>query len=379
MKTVILIWGFIALLYQAFPQSRSGLADKIIPAHEEVSRYVPEWIDDGRFHKLYLEVKFAGPEILHQEKVKLLKNAIIKSVDLVYTGYPAGSDLSGLNAKRIEALHHLCPQAFENSFTSWRIVKQTDCVSEQEARKLYHGFVIVYQPAPTEESVKKEYEFLKSSRVKGLYVNDSTVLTVFKRSKWKNMTVVADMTGSMSPYIKQLFLWYHLTLATKRIKEFVFFNDGDMKADHLKLAGNTGGIYYCKTHDVKKVFQAASTCVKNGFGGDIPENNIEALIYAAEKSPNQKELIMIADNWSPMRDYEFIDDIKVPVRIVVCGLLHGGAVNTQYLDLARATGGSVHTMEMDIEHLSELAEGKTIVIMGKKYKVKGGRFVLVAG
>lgn len=379
MKSFVFSWLLLILSADIKAQAGSDMSGKIIPEHLNVSRYIPEWIEDGRFCKLYLKVAFADSKILYSDKVIQLKNAIIKSVDLVYTGYPADSDLSALNARRIKELHGVCPEAFENSFTTWRIVRQTDCSSEKEARKLYHGFVIVYQPAYSAEAATKEYSFLKAAWHNRKALKDTSLLSVFRRNKWRDMTVVTDMTGSMSPYISQVLLWYHLTLATKRIKEFVFFNDGDRKEDHLKVTGNTGGIYYCNSGDKEKVFQTAATCMKNGYGGDIQENNIEALLYATKKNPKQKELILIADNWSPMRDYELLHEVEVPVRIVICGLQSGEGLNTQYLDLARATGGSVHTVEMDIDHLSELAEGKTITILKKKYKVKNGKFILVSG
>lgn len=338
-----------------------------------VKEYNPDMIPED-FRKIYIEVGFGDHAVIDPKEVDVLKNAVIKSVDLVYTKFPVDQDLTDLNRRRIEYLHLLCPSIFNNSMTQWRIITQTNCTSEKKARSLYHGFVVIYKPAPSAESAAREMAFLASSW-KSKSVRDSSVLKVFKRNKWKNITVATDLTGSMSPYLSQVFLWYKLTFATKDFSEFIFFNDGDMTNDYSKKTGKTGGVYYCKSTVKDTVFKMATRCMKNGWGGDIQENNIEALVYAIKQNPNLKEVIMIADNWAPMRDYCLMSQIKIPVHVIICGLQEGVPINTEYLDLARHTKGSIHTMEEDITKLTEVAEGKTIEIGEFEYKIVGGRFV----
>ena len=117
--------------------------------------------------------------------------------------------------------------------------------------------------------------------------------------------------------------------------------------------------------------------MKNGWGGDIQENNIEAILYAIKQNPDLKEIILIADNWAPMRDYCLMSQIKIPVHVIICVKQEGMPINTEYMDLARHTKGSLHTMEEDIEKLTEIAEGKSIEIDGFEYKVLGGRFIKI--
>jgi hypothetical protein len=50
-------------------------------------------------------------------------------------------------------------------------------------------------------------------------------------------------------------------------------------------------------------------------------------------------------------------------------------MNTAYLDLAYATGGSVHTMEDDLYNIASIGEGKTFKLGELKFKMVGGRFV----
>jgi hypothetical protein len=115
-------------------------------------------------------------------------------------------------------------------------------------------------------------------------------------------------------------------------------------------------------------FQAMSL----GTGGDLVENDLEALIHAAKSYSTAGQIILIADNSSSPRDMQLIDSLSVPVRIVLCGALQG--VNTSYLDLARATGGSVHTIEEDLLGLAKMKEGESVEINGRRYVIHDGLF-----
>ncbi len=342
-----------------------------------VDKYIHTEETIPEFKTLYLKTPYGKFELEDVKLAEQLKNAVIKSVDLVYTKYPIDEDFSILNRRRIEYLHLVCPSIFNNTMTEWRIISQTHCKSEYAASNMFHGFVITYKAAPTAESAKRELAYLKDILANKVAVKDSTVLKIFERNKWKDMTVVTDYTGSMSPYIGQVFLWYRLTFATKDFSEFVFFNDGDAKEDDTKRTGKTGGIYYCKSNIKDTVLETAFRCSRNGYGGDVQENNIEAALFAIKKNPDLKEIIMIVDNWAPMRDYMLISQIKIPVHVVVCGLSSGVAINTEYLDLARHTKGSIHTIEEDITDLSKLVEGKKISMDNFDYAVQGGRFVKI--
>lgn len=372
----ILIGSLLMLLMTFGSKAQTAISSRFAIKIDTVSveTYIPETPEEG-FKKTYIEFGFGDFEVTDRKEVEVLKNAVIKSIDLVYTKYPADKDLTELNRHRIEFLHLLCPSIFNTNVTQWRIVTQTKCKSEIAARKLYHGFVIIYKPAPTAESAKREMEYLKDVWANKVSIRDSSVLKIFKRNKWKDMTVVSDFTGSMSPYLSQVFLWYKLTFATKDFSEFIFFNDGDETDDRLKKTGKTGGIYYCKSFVKDTVLQTAAKCSKNGFGGDIQENNVEAVLYAVKQNPNLKEVIMIADNWAPMRDYALMSNIKIPVHVILCGLRPDVPINTEYLDLARHTGGTVHTIEKDIADLTKLSEGSNIIIGDYDYKIVGGKFV----
>jgi hypothetical protein len=82
---------------------------------------------------------------------------------------------------------------------------------------------------------------------------------------------------------------------------------------------------------------------------------------------------MIADNFANVKDIELMKRINKPVHIIICGT-GNFMVNTDYLDLARATKGSIHSVEQDIENLININEGQTIDFDGKKYILQKGKF-----
>lgn len=201
---------------------------------------------------------------------------------------------------------------------------------------------------------------------------DSTVSAVFRRHNWKKATVLADVTGSMYPYTGQLLQWLKLTMTDSASRQFVFFNDGDDKEDLLKVIGSTGGIYKITTAKYDEVESTIINAMLHGSGGDAPENNIEALLSVADDKLLSDTIVMIADNWAPVKDITLLDKVTRPVKIVLCGVY--GPIHPDYLNIARKTKGSLHLIEQDIYELSKMKEGDTIEIKGIEYRLTDGVF-----
>lgn len=206
-------------------------------------------------------------------------------------------------------------------------------------------------------------------------LTDTTVTNVLKRHNWSNKIIVSDVTGSMYPYTGQLLKWLKLTLTDKVKRHFVFFNDGDNKEDKDKIIGNTGGVYHVLTNNYDEVEAIIEKAMLNGGGGDAPENNIEALIKSDSICVDCDSIVMIADNWAPIKDISLLIKYKKPVKLILCGVLD--AINKDYLKLVRETKGSLHLMEEDIYELSKLKNGESIKIHERIYKLIDGEFVEV--
>ena len=137
-------------------------------------------------------------------------------------------------------------------------------------------------------------------------VTDTTVTQVFKRHNWGHSFIIADVTGSIYPYTAQLLKWLQLNLTDKENKYFIFFNDGDNKDDDKKIIGKTGGIYSIVTNEYDQVEKTITKAMTNGSGGDAPENNIEALLESDKICKSCDSIVMIADNWAPVKDLSLL-------------------------------------------------------------------------
>ena len=414
MKIHLTIISFFFLTILSYGQEIT--VDEILSIKEEkVSIYNPEILSGTQ---LYLKMSYGSSVILNSSGIKKLIGAKVASIDIVYSDHPQGGTYPKLTKKRIENLKKLNPSLFLNKDKKWRLVRQTNCTDQITAKKLFHGIVITYRPAQTKAEIAKEISYLKDllsklpkgstdvvtisnmikmerdflsdttslgdrvfsegSFTKGVYpkFSDSTVIAVLKRHNWTNMIITADLTGSMSPYTAQLFVWLRLNTTNDKVKQFVFFNDGNMTPDDKKIIGNTGGIYDTRSSKFEDVEKLAFTTMRNGDGGDGPENDIESLKKAIELCSDCSNIILIADNWAPIKDISLMSQIKKPIKIILCGSDYG--INTEYLDLARTTGGSVHTMEADLTELMKLNEGQEITIRGQTFKIEKGKFVRIS-
>jgi len=323
---------------------------------------------------LVLKMNYGSADILNAAEASVLGEVgcNIISVELVYTMFDKKDIQMRLNQKRIMELYFLAPDVFAQNLVRWKYVEQLGYKTESEARGLFHGFVITYHQVEVYKPLT--LEGMKSD-IKAGEIADTTCYRALRGNiDFSDQLVCIDMTGSMSPYYLQVLTWLHLRDSDKALP-FAFFNDGDAKWDEMKRIGEVGGIYLCNSNDIDTVITTAYRCIFGGCGGDCPENNMEAAIKGLKKYPSCKQVVMVADNWAPMRDYALIDQVKVPVHVIVCGTSYAGittSINPHYLDLARRTGGYVSTMEEQITDLSKYKEGEEFTISGSKYVVRRG-------
>ncbi|MBR9921541.1 MAG: hypothetical protein GYB31_11945 [Bacteroidetes bacterium] len=367
MKTpVSLLVLIIGLLVPTFGESQAA---EIYTAgtHKSIGNYFDlnhKPVGEREF-RLFFRFNFGGSSIRNPESVERMIPGI-RQINLYYTDFPKGMDFSVLNTARIEALLEAYP-ALDSLDVDWVFYKQTDCNNQEDAINHYHGFEVI---------MDFDTDINLSEIAIDPGFDDFILNKVFERNDWTDMLVVTDLTGSMDPYIAQLFLWLKLNTTDKRVKHFIFFNDGDSELDKYKVIGQTGGIYSIRSGNYEKVELAAIRCMKSGYGGDVPENDVEALIEGIDECPNCKEVILIADNLSEVRDLELVKKLNRPVRVILCGA-NNGYVNPEYLNLARDTKGSVHLIEEDLHNLMEMNEGETLELFGKTYQIVNNRFVLI--
>lgn len=201
---------------------------------------------------------------------------------------------------------------------------------------------------------------------------DSVVLTTLSRNSWSNFMLVCDVTGSMSPYTAQIFAALPAVIENRRCKGFLFFNDGDKKQTQQKKQGHAGGLYFTLALRIDSAYRTAQKCMNSGDGGDLPENNIEALLRAEKLNPGG-ELVLVADNWATPRDLNMCDQLTQPVHVILCSAR--GGVNPDYLFLARVTNGSVHIRDQDITNLGSMKEGESVKVGFQNFLLHDDHFI----
>lgn len=326
--------------------------------------------DDLADNQLLVKMDYATATIInHKEVQEVLLDKVITRVALVYTDFARSSTFNQpkLNKNRFQNLFDINPALFNDTLVQWQVFAQTKAKSLAKGKELFHGFVITYETTST-------------SYLTGLInqkeLPDSTILNVFERNKeWNDMLIVADLTGSMAPYTAQVLVWLRLDMKNERAKHFTFFNDGDSKLDDEKVIGETGGIYHSEGTTFDDILDLARETMINGLGGDMAENDIEAILEGLDSCKNCNDIVLIADNIAPIKDYELIEKVNKPVKVIVCG--YDGIINPEYLNLARRTKGSVHTIEEDITNLMEVNEGEIITIDNYQYIIRNGEFKTV--
>lgn len=403
--------------------SLDGLAKNTPVVVDEVN------ISTLKDYQLYIASPFAQPIILNPEQKKQLTEKAIIKIELVYTKFRTSPTFNQqqLNLTRLKELKTLLPEVFKFPLWEFQLTEQTNGKSRQECNNMFHGFIITFRPPSNKENLKKEATYienliesmLKNDSIKNdttpkkytikthfdhtwgyihdtiYYVDtvpppsppdffynhslykDSTVLNAFGRNKnWDDFIVVTDVTGSMSPYSAQVFVWLKEQAENKKAKYFVFFNDGDDKESRKKKPLETKGVYVIANSSIDKVTDIAAKCMRNGSGGgESLENDVEAIIDGIKHYPDAKSVVLIADNFEFMRDYDFIEKINKPVHVILCG--SDKMVNIHYLDLVHKTNGSLHTKHSDITDLNKLKENEHITIDEQRYLYKNKRFHFV--
>ena len=334
----------------------------------------PKIIDTNKFvlkpnpYSIFIPMSY-GSSLINTDALPFYISAdMVKSIQIVYTNFPIDADLTQLNNSRQKSINKLIPRVLQKLGTV-SYIKQNKCKNEQEAKKLFHGIVIeLIEPL---SSYKKGSYFLSNYLDGKTQLKSDLVSSILSRNEtWKDMAIVCDFTGSMTPYVADLLLWLKIQ-DRKQIKGLIFFNDGDSLKTHEKIITRTGGIYSSKSFDFDTLSQLAFRCTKAGDGGDLPENDIEALLSAEKTFPDAQFNILIADNAHPPRDYMFANKLTKPVKIILCVKDPYDELHPFYLNLAIKTKGSIHTITDDLM-MNILQDGDKFTYKGINYKMING-------
>ncbi|MCZ2355763.1 MAG: hypothetical protein LC115_03560 [Bacteroidia bacterium] len=334
-------------------------------------------------------------------------NKVIQKVEIVYSAFPLDTatwnhgGFRQLQNRRLQALFSLDTVFLKQSIYYQNVI-QTDCIDKQAAKQLFHGFVVHLQVSHSaqnsntaEDSMQNKIRQLVDFKI-GIIkkfvdgqvaFKDSVIFKVFsKYPEWDKMLVVIDLTGSMYPYTAQLLRWIRTHADAQRIAHLFFFNDGDdyiknggtkldIKNFTNKVIGKTGGIYAVPPNDIEEVLDTLQAAMLGGEGGDTPENDVEALLYALNNyQAPYKEIVLIGDNLSAIRDLELSSKITKPVHILLCDERRNYNPHPDKVILAYKTKGSIHGIADDVDFTDE----KTAFIwQNKAYSIENRKVIFL--
>jgi hypothetical protein len=396
MKPVTLLFALMSCMLSCVGQK--AFSDLILKAPQQYSRdfeskfvyrEVPVFFKNNREKSVILKNGYASA-ILQQPIVwpLKLKQYYVKEIRVVFTKYPADKNFWNTNyydllSARLQAVFMIDP-TLNDERINYRLLLQTGCASEEEAKKMLHGIEIVYEigqrpkdeddkteeivtdTLPTIDSdslaklrdLEKAYKFYRKTKSK-----DTLVLGGLNRfGQTDSLLIVIDCTGSMSPYYSQVSLWAAQNFQPDHY--YVMFNDGGSR---LLPLGKTGGYEEGRVRSVAeliKLFKKASGI--RGSNKEVAENDIEGLLVGIQAFPNNKGVILVADNAACVRDYKLLGKVNQPVHVIACG--EGGILNPLFLNIAWYTGGSVFWENEYIHNWNELCNGEIFQLGSYWYK-----------
>lgn len=194
--------------------------------------------------------------------------------------------------------------------------------------------------------------------------------------KWKNIVIVCDITSSMFVYTTQLFDWMSENKENTTIKGIVFFTDCDSLGNQKK-GRMPAKMFSVRDKNEDMLWNTMFSAINNSENNkDKPENNLEAALYAINNFKDIDEVVMIADNSSPVKDIDLLSKVKKPIHLILCGETYNRklAFQEDYLKIAKKTKGSIHTLEDDIQDVTKI-KNKTIIRVGNIYfRYEKGKF-----
>ena len=247
---------------------------------------------------------------------------------------------------------------------------------------------LIFQNNLADDLAEKEIRFIsasavsmsdKISRVRELgKTYELTSYDALDRNidKWKNVVIVCDITSTMFPYTTQVFDWMNENTENTSIKGIVFFTDCDSLGRQTR-GRLPGKMFAVRSKDELVLWDTMFAAINNTENNkDKPENNIEALLYAQKHFPEADEFVMIADNSTQVKDMKQLSKVKKRVHIILCGETYEKhvAFQSDYVQIAKKTKGTIHTLEDDIDNITKVKEMSIVRVGNIYFRFHKGKF-----
>lgn len=304
----------------------------------------------------------------------------VTELKIVFTKYPPSVmtwkvNYYSLLADRLKALFEI-DSTLNDAGIVFKLVLQTGASNLAEAQNMVHGFEVSLSPKQqifNEDSlshlnldsltkierINRARKFFKKTKS-----TDTTVLNILRNySQIDSLLIVIDCTGSMAPFYTQVSLWAATYFNPSHY--YVLFTDAGPR--DLPI-GETGGFFKGFMNSSDELIKLFEKCRRiKGKNREPEENDMEAILIGINDFPNNNGVILIADNYSCIRDYQLIKEVDKPIMIIPCG---GSVLNPLYLNLAWFTDGVIFYDDQYLFQWSNYSNGEYFALNDNRFQYK---------
>ncbi|WP_375559446.1 choice-of-anchor L domain-containing protein [Bernardetia sp. OM2101] len=362
-------------LYAQIPMSWDLKLDTI-----EVEKYNIKW----EKNKIYLRTNYGGYKIVNAASTNQIKNNIISKVEMIYTDFPKGKDLTLLTKKRLAHLYLLMPELFDKPWIEWVFVKQTGINNISAAHSHFHGFVIHLKSGSPPNAIvqlpKEVIKKLEKIKVKVEAGNKNTLDTRIKNIlEGKNVKI-----SNLKMNNKASMVYNHMDFEEKKntieIIEGVVMTTGH--AENAIGPNNSPSITHVWSNDTTADKDLMKSAGKDAllFDPCIMEFDIEInadtliveYVFASEEYPEFLDYhdifgIYISQEGSKnAKNIAFVPNSTLPVSV---GNINHITNNDYYI--ANSWDKDLYLFKAwQYDGFSTLLEAKILLERGKKYHIK---------
>ncbi len=288
---------------------------------------------------------------LVDEQPERVKNTVIEAITMMPNWEPARRDSIALDSELMLEIR----VSYSTSVNGMYLINgQRPSLESNPLYEKPSDLIQLYDGASPQEI------FMKQAPVyKGLDLMDRN----------EKCALVMDVTGSMTEHVAAMKRWVLSHNDSVKFTSFTFFNDGDGIPSRKKKIGETGGIY--STFDVGAINNVVTETMRRGSGGERPENDVEAMLFAQTRDTTFDAILLIGDNYSEVRDIELFKKIKKKVNVLICSTKT--SIRPEYLMMAKKSGG-YFLYNGEYIDLKNVLKGQILSIGSCQYDYDGENF-----
>lgn len=301
---------------------------------------VPVFRKNELANTILLETDYVSSTIKNPKSWPNSTDYKVSQINLVFSKYPVDIETWKTNyyvlmANRYKELFKI-DSRFNNSTIKYYVVLQTNCQSENEAKKLFHGFEIMYTKITKPSLVNRDSKLATYMNKKG-GIKNTELFDVLSGLNVDSTLLVMDCTGSMTSFKNQLLMYVDQFKGEKGVC-ISLFNDDRSKGNTIGYSGGVKAkIFYSSTQLMNQYDSLDLTLPNNP---DIPENDVEAIAAGIKMFPHVKRVILFRDQESCVRDIDMIKCVQIPVYVFADEI--SKYPNSHTFQIAAITGGAAY-------------------------------------